>query len=132
MHDAKIQTERKMRQEVEQRLQSIANEPLLVAFGKPFMDKIRIIGRIIKQHEDEKLERRESLKNVAGFFDNSILQLPTGEMDKNEVIQTLRNRASDIEYNLPLTMFKTKDPILQFKWYISVYYTPLLTDNEMN
>ena len=132
MHDAKIQTERKMRQEVEQRLQSIANEPLLVAFGKPFMEKIRIIGRIIKQHEDEKLERRESLKNVAGFFDNSILQLPTGEMDKNEVIQTLRNRASDIEYNLPLTMFKTKDPILQFKWYISVYYTPLLTDNEMN
>ena len=73
MHDAKIQTERKMRQEVEQRLQSIANEPLLVAFGKPFMDKIRIIGRIIKQHEDEKNSRRESLKNLAGFFDNSIL-----------------------------------------------------------
>ena len=50
MHDAKILTERKMRQEVEIKLQTVPTDNLIMPFGKILTDKIRMIGRFLRQH----------------------------------------------------------------------------------
>ena len=115
-----------MRMEIEHKLQSMPKEQMLMIFGKNFTDKIRMIGKFIRQFEDESSERaRQNLTN-ANWFE----MLGSGDMDKYEVITSLRSRAEVVEYNLPLLMFKTNDEILQMKRYISVYYEPLLSKTE--
>lgn len=148
MHEAKINTERKMRKDLDVKISFIPHTRLLSAFGKEICEKVRFFSRLYRQHADTSVDslrttmyteielasdgcesprRVNSAKNMRKTSRSVTFNVKGAEGndpsdESKELLMTklrsLKIHSNEIETGMPMLSFKTTDDMQQVKRFV--------------